>query len=267
MLRALYLPIQPSISAAQTAVQYRELWPDAPLQNYIYCYWQLKTSQVLTEPFLYRVVADGCIDLFFELNHPAENFVMGFCKNYAEFPLENQFNYVGVRFLPGQFPLLFRIHAAKLSNRSEGLQAVVPGAARFITSHFEANLNLESCKSLFDGYFIQHLAQQGVPTLDPRLQEALHLILQKSGVLSIEKDLNIGVSPRQLRRLFEQYIGDSAKTFSQVVRFQHILQAKPSLQSLKNNQLFLDHAYYDQAHFIKAFKNFYGLTPGQAFQP
>lgn len=267
MLRSLYLPIQPSISPAQTALQYRELWPDARLQNYIYCYWQLKTSQVLTEPFLYRVVADGCIDLFFDLNHSAENFVMGFCKNYTEFPLENQFNYVGVRFLPGQFPLLFRVHAADLSNRFEGMQAVVPELARFINSHFEAELNLENCKSLFDGYFIQQLAQQNAPAPDPRLQEALHLILQKSGVLSIEKDLNIGVSPRQLRRLFEQYIGDSAKTFSQVVRFQHILQAKPSLQSLKNNQLFLDHAYYDQAHFIKAFKNFYGLTPGQAFQP
>jgi len=144
MLRALYLPIQPSISPAQTAVQYRELWPDVHLQDYIYCYWQLKTSQVLAEPFLYRVVADGCIDLFFDLNHPSENFVMGFCKNYTEFPLENQFNYVGVRFLPGQFPLLFRAHAAELSNRFESLQAVAPGAAQFIANRFEAALDLEA---------------------------------------------------------------------------------------------------------------------------
>lgn len=266
MLRSLYLPIQPSINPAHTMVRYQELWPDTHLKDYIYCYWQLKTTQPLTKPFLYRVVADGCMDVFFDLNLPAENFVMGFCKNYTEFPLENQFNYLGIRFLPAQFPLLFRVHAAELSNRFESLQAVAPGLAQFIASRFDPDLSFDDCKQLLDDYFLQQLVQQNTLGFDPRLQEALVLILQKSGVLSIEKELNVGLSPRQLRRLFEQYIGDSAKTFSQVVRFQHVLQAKPLAQSPQVNQLFLDHAYYDQAHFIKAFKSFYGLTPGQAFQ-
>ena len=73
------------------------------------------------------------------------------------------------------------------------------------------------------------------------------------------------ISPRQLRRLFEYYIGDSTKTFSKVVRFQNILKAKPSTQSLRENKLFYDTGYFDQAHFIKDFKNFYGVTPGKVF--
>ena len=77
--------------------------------------------------------------------------------------------------------------------------------------------------------------------------------------------MNTGVSQRQLRRLFEFYIGDTAKTFAKVVRFQNILRAKPSSQSLRQNKLFFDVGYYDQAHFIKEFKNFYGVTPSKAF--
>jgi len=94
---------------------------------------------------------------------------------------------------------------------------------------------------------------------------AVTLIVQNYGVLNVEKDLDAGLSPRQLRRLFEYYVGDSAKTFCQVVRFQNILRAKPSQQSLRESKLFYDNGYYDQAHFIKEFRNFYGVTPGKAF--
>lgn len=42
--------------------------------------------------------------------------------------------------------------------------------------------------------------------------------------------------------------------------------AKPSMQSLKQNRLFFDAGYYDQSHFIKDFKDFYGITLGKAFE-
>ena len=100
---------------------------------------------------------------------------------------------------------------------------------------------------------------------DTRLYNAIEIILNNYGVIDIEKDLDTGISPRQLRRLFEYYIGDTAKTFSQVVRFQNILKAKPSSQSLRQNKMFYENGYYDQAHFIKEFKNFYGVTPSKAF--
>jgi transcriptional regulator GlxA family with amidase domain len=100
---------------------------------------------------------------------------------------------------------------------------------------------------------------------DSRLYNAIEKILQEFGVVNIEQDLDTGISQRQLRRLFEFYIGDTAKTFAKVVRFQNILRAKPSSQSLRQNKLFFDVGYYDQAHFIKEFKNFYGVTPSKAF--
>lgn len=263
-IRQLYTPIQPTVRQSAENVTYQEILPDAQLQSVIYCYWELKTHKVLSDPFMYRVVADGCIDIFFELNNPGDNFVMGFCKKFTEFPLENYFHYVGVRFLPTMFPQLFGINASELSNRFESLDQVVPTASTFIAANFHSRLTIEKIKAIFDEYFLSVMAGTSFND-DPRLYKSIEIILRKFGMVDIEKDLDTGISQRQLRRLFEFYIGDTSKTFAKVVRFQNILRSKPSLQSLRQNKLFFDAGYYDQAHFIKEFKNFYGVTPGKAF--
>jgi hypothetical protein len=263
-IRGLYSPIQPTVRQSAEHVSYQELLPDPALHSFIYCYWSVKTNQPLSEPFQYRVVADGCIDIFFELTNPEENFVMGFCKKYTEFPLENSFHYVGVRFLPTMFPQIFRVDASNLSNRYEDLANVIPQTADFIATSFHEQLTLTEVKTRFNQYFSK-LISQVTFNHDDRFYNALGLILQNSGVLNIETDIDTGLSSRQLRRLFEYYVGDTPKTFSKVVRFQNILRAKPSQQSLRENKLFYDSGYYDQAHFIKEFKNFYGVTPSRAF--
>lgn len=263
-IRQLYKPIQPTVKQSADNVTYSEFLPDVKLQDFIYCYWQLKTSTPLSDPFIYRVVADGCIDIFFELNNPKDNFVMGFCKKFTEFKLDNSFNYIGIRFLPTMFPQLFRISASELSNRFEQLDNIVPRVSAFIVDNFHHQLTTEEIKYTFDSYFT-NLVETTTFDNDSRLYNAIEKILQEFGVVNIEKDLDTGISQRQLRRLFEFYIGDTAKTFAKVVRFQNILRARPSSQSLRQNKLFFDAGYYDQAHFIKEFRNFYGVTPGRAF--
>jgi len=263
-IRSLYKPVQPTVRQSADNVIYTEFLPDIKLQPFLYCYWQLKTTQELSEQFNYRVVADGCIDIYFELNNPQENYVMGFCKKFTEFPLDHTFNYVGLRFLPTMFPQFFRINAMELSNRYEHLQLVVPYLSNFISNSFNEKQKPEEIKVLLDNYFLELIKKIEFDN-DNRLYNAIDIILQNFGVLDVEKDLNTGVSQRQLRRIFEFYVGDTAKTFSKVIRFQNILRAKPSKQSLRENKLFFDAGYYDQSHFIKEFKNFYGVTPSKAF--
>lgn len=263
-IRQFYKPVQPTVGQSSANVSYTEFLPGIQLQGMIYCYWQLKTSQPLTEQFNYRVVADGCIDIFFELNNPADSYVMGFCKKFTEFPLENSFNYVGIRFFPTMFPQLFRINAKELSNRFEHLDNVVPAVSGFIRNYLHHSQTQDEIRDLFDNYF-SGVLKNGSFDRDDRLYDALQLILKKQGMIDIGSDLQTGISSRQLRRLFDFYVGDTPKTFSQVVRFQNILRAKPSSQSLRQNKLFFDAGYYDQAHFIKEFKNFYGVTPSKAF--
>lgn len=263
-IRALFTPMQPTVRQTGAEVLYHEFLPSLNLQPYIYCYWELKTKHQLVAPFSYKVVADGCFDIFFELDNPQESFVMGFCKQYTSFDLENNFHYIGIRFLPTMFPQLFQISATELSNKSEPLINIIPAVAEFIEMRFNRSQNIQEIKLLLDDFFTLQVNNKPL-NIDARLYNAIDIILKNFGVLNIEKDIDTGISARQLRRLFEFYIGDTPKTFSKVVRFQNILKAKPSSQSLKKNKLFFENGYYDQAHFIKDFKNFYGVTPAKAF--
>lgn len=263
-LRQHYRPVQPTVTAMDGPVVYTELLPDHRLRDIIYCYWQLQTTQPLARSFHYKVVADGCMDIFFEPGQPGESFVMGFCKQYTDFPLGHSFNYVGIRFLPAMFPQLFGIPADVLSNRFESLDQVLPDVAAWINAGFTTLSAMPEIKARLDGYFLQR-AMGARFQQDVRVYEAILRILEQKGNLPVETGLDTGLSPRQLRRLFAYYIGDSPKTFGKVVRFQHLLHAQPTAQSLRAEKLFFDAGYYDQAHFIKDFKHLYGITPAKAF--
>lgn len=264
-IKKLYRPVQPTILPSYKMVSYREILPDPILRNVIYCYWQLKTLEPLAHQFNYRVVADGCIDIFFNNQNGSESFIMGFCKKYTEFPLENAFDYVGIRFFPSMVPQLFGVNAQELSNKAENLQLVLPKIAKYLAENMQPNMQLKSLAPRLNRIMLEVFSASEFD-MDYRLYKALYLILKNWGVIETESDLDIGISPRQLRRIFNHYIGTTPKTFNKVVRFQNILNAKPSLQNLTQNKLFYDVGFYDQSHFIKDFKNFYGVTPTRAFR-
>ena len=263
-IRKLYTPIQPEVKGDQGGVAYQEMWPHVSLQPYIYCYWQLKTTQNLGAPFVYRVVSDGCVDVYFDANQPKDSFVMGLYNRYTAFTLAESFNYIGIRFLPTMFSQLFKVDAATLSEGYVSLADIMPKMAHFLSIHFDPEVSPQRTKDLLDTYFLK-LMESVAFDADPRLYGAIAKILNHNGVVNLTKGLDTGLSPRQLRRLFNFYIGSSAKSFCQIVRFQNILRVNPSPESLRENKLFFDVGYYDQAHFIKAFKKFYGITPNQAF--
>jgi len=172
-------------------------------------------------------------------------------------------HYMGIRFLPTMFTQFFQLDASELSDTCEKLQDVAPEAAEFLSALSEKNSGMQSLATMLDDYLMRRLSRIS-PGDDRRIYQAVRGILTCGGILNIERDLDVGVSPRQLRRLFEYYIGDTPKVFAQVVQFQHLLHAAPSLNTLIKNRQFLDAGYYDQAHFIKTFKKLYGTTPSKA---
>lgn len=259
-----YRPIQPTVTSRGTDVIYVEYAPATPLTPFIHCIWELKTLSQLKSPFVYRVVADGCIDIFFEFTRPTESFVMGFSRSYTEFEIGNSFHFVGIRFLPSMFPQLFSVDASTLSDTYVFFNDISPSLASHLISICSESNQFEKVKKRLEDHLIELKSSVNIEK-DPRLYDAIIAILQSQGLINISKDIDTGISLRQLRRLFSFYIGDSPKTFSKVVRFQNILSAKPSTESLRRNKLFYDVGYYDQAHFIKDFKNFYGVTPSHAF--
>jgi hypothetical protein len=259
-IRQYYQPLQPTAGANGSPVDYQEILPAKSLQDFIYCYWFLKNDAHFTIPYQYRVVADGCVDLFFDVNNPADSQLMGFCKKYTEFPLSGRFHYVGVRFFPAVFPRLFHINAAEISNRIEQLQFAIPDLANFITARIAPGKSMDDLAKILDAYFLRLIAKIDFEW-DGRFYRALQTILARQGHLHLEKELNTGLSSRQLRRLFHFYIGDSGKVFSKVIQFQKLIACANAPKEILKQRAYYDLGYYDQPHFIKDFKRFYGVSP------
>lgn len=261
--RKVYSPVQPGAGPLNMNVKYSESLPHPALSKYVYCYWRLNSTKKFSLPFAYRVIPDGCIDIFFNANNFTDARIMGFSTSYTMFELEGCFDYVGVRFMPASFPAMFGVDASTLAERDEDLFAVVPSFARDISKQLQEASDYEHIKSVLDNTFLKRVGAVSISE-DKRLYNAIDIVLRNHGNVNIKSEIDTGISPRQLRRLFQFYIGDTPKVFSKIVRFQHFFQLLSSQNGHAYNKLFLDAGYYDQPHFTREFKMYFGLTPGEA---
>lgn len=195
-MKNFYKPSQPLWSNSGGNFTYREITPNENLQDLICCYWELKGDQESGSQCSYRVVADGCIDLFFPLENTNENYVMGFCDAFSEFHMPTKYRYLGVRFVPGSFPSVFNINAQELTGRSEPLIDVVKSLSQFIANCFDPADTLATAKGKFDTYFF-NVVRSSTLVYDHRFQKALQFIIGNFANIKIEKDIDVGLSSRQ----------------------------------------------------------------------
>lgn len=86
------------------------------------------------------------------------------------------------------------------------------------------------------------------------------IIAQNGNIRMKELSHDFFYSEKQIRRLFQTYVGTSPKTFCRITRMNH------AVNMIKNNQLYLTDTaiscgYFDQPHFIHDFKLICGVTP------
>lgn len=79
------------------------------------------------------------------------------------------------------------------------------------------------------------------------------------GVTEFSKRNNIGM--RKLERLFNKYVGISAKTYHMLDRFQDSLNQLLYSDYSKLSDIAYGNEYFDQMHFIRDFKRFTGSSP------
>jgi AraC-like DNA-binding protein len=100
---------------------------------------------------------------------------------------------------------------------------------------------------------------------DEPIAVAVELIKQGAGNIKITllaKKLKI--SQCQFEKRFRKIVGASPKKFSSIVRLRKMINADPKDDNL--TQLGLKAGFSDQAHFIRAFKLYTGVTPKQYFK-
>jgi len=89
--------------------------------------------------------------------------------------------------------------------------------------------------------------------------------IQKSrGLIRIaELSRQVGMSETNLGVQFREKVGFSAKAFSRIVRFNNINSFITENNAVNWQELVYKFDFFDQNHFIKEFKRFYGCTPSQ----
>lgn len=259
ILRGLYRPIQPTANEG-TPLGYREILPTDALRPFIHCYWVLRSPGILETPWIYRIVSDGCIDLLINCTTFEPMILAGTADSASTVSFDRQIEYFGIRFLPGCFSYFFKLPLKEVVNHMLPCQDVWGNRLNDLESRlFEAS-SFQSKIEVAENFLVQQLVQQN-QSPDLRLLGTLSEIYKNQGQFSIEKASGLGVSPRQLRRLFDKHLGVSPKTFARIVRFQSILHSMVGTSKKEWGQLCYDFGYYDQPHFIHEFESFSGVSP------
>lgn len=95
---------------------------------------------------------------------------------------------------------------------------------------------------------------------DKLIIEAVKLIYQSNGTIRI-KELNekLFISQSAFEKRFRKVVGTTAKKFASIVRFNTVLDNLHETKTLI--EICYENNFFDQAHFIKDFKQFTGDTP------
>jgi AraC-like DNA-binding protein len=100
---------------------------------------------------------------------------------------------------------------------------------------------------------------------DPIYDFCINRISYTKGLISVKQlEKETCYSSRWLHRKFSEHLGTGPKNLAEIIRFKQFYEVYLSgfkSESLKDQTYHFYHYYYDQSHFLRAFKRFTGSTP------
>jgi AraC-like DNA-binding protein len=170
--------------------------------------------------------------------------------------------FLGVRFLPGE-AFAFMDLPALCATDTDVLPADAGlGDLSSLTAALGCAPSFEWV-GLLDRFLLARLSRARPP--EHRLRRAVALIVASRGSIKVSGVAQeVGVSERQLERIFQERVGLSPKMFARVVRVQGVvagLDAIPHAPSISWATLAASLRYADQAHLVREVKSLTGVTP------
>lgn len=171
--------------------------------------------------------------------------------------------FVQVVFKPYGAFKLFRIPQCHLSNQGTDMRLLFPETAH-LTEQLRAVAQTPfKAIELLESWLLKRLLLTE-KTEVKRIAYACEQIQKSSGMIRIEElSRRIGMSTTTLGDQFREKVGFSPKTFSRIVRFNHINDFISSQRHTDWQELAYTYGFFDQNHFIKEFKRFFGCTPSE----
>lgn len=224
---------------------YRNALPDKSLEDIIQCFWSVQNPTNTDQA--YSILPDGYFDVMFYSLHdqPYKVSLSGlWTKEMPVIVPANSFS-IGISFKLLAVDYLFAQPIASLTDSEEPLP--------------DSIWNISLTDFDFD-HFVQHALKQISAAvnkdIDPRKQQLFSILYASHGNASAESiSQTIHWSNRQISRYFKHRFGISLKAYSNILRY------RASFDQLKEQQLYPDEGYADQAHFIRDVKKYSGVTP------
>lgn len=250
--------------------------PSVFLNEFVQCYWDLQ-GNINSTPKKNTIVPDGTMKLIFHygdtyLNHREDGrkvilprcFLIGqLTKPYIVEPLGVTGSFV-VRFHPDGFLPFSTLPIKEMENTAVPLDKLFGEEGLELG---ERILNAISCAEriiLIEEFLIKRLRHYSA--LDLLVKSTIETIRTKNGNFGIgEFSRKMSIDRRQLARKFASNVGLSPKQLSKTIRIQAALKSLLSEDVTSFTDLAYQNDYFDQAHFIKEFKEFTGLTPKEFY--
>lgn len=254
-------------------MEYQTFEPHPDLQSFVKCYWTLKVPfQEGTQR--QRIIPDGCLEMIFILaddvkRYTSENefiiqpreMVLGQITEPFFVEPTGTVNSFAVRFYPYGFANFVKTPINKLANKETPL-ALLFGEERSrelsqrIKQGRDSGERIETVEAFLLGLL------RDSATIDNIVKQTIDTMLSGKGSTPINTILRDDLSKRrQLERKFVTQIGISPKQLGKVIRLQAALKMLLNRESENLTRVAYESEYYDQAHFIKDFKEFTGVTP------
>lgn len=125
--------------------------------------------------------------------------------------------------------------------------------------------DVEARIAVAEDFLFRKLSDQ--VSIDHVVKTTIDTMFSTGGTISVREMLKHEPSKRrQLERKFVAQVGMSPKQLSKVIRLQSVLSMMLNQGAGSLSRIAYDADYYDQAHFIRDFKEFTGMTPGEFFR-
>jgi len=254
-------------------MNYQTFEPHPDLKSLISCYWTLEVPST-EDAQRQRIIPDGTIEMVFILGDDIkrytsnDNFIiqprsMVLGQTIDPFYIEptGYVNTFAIRFYPYGFANFVTVPIRTLANKETPINTLFEEKlAKKLEQDIIHATDTKQRIEIIESFFLNKLSDQ--VRVDCIVRSTVETLLATKGCTSISDILKDDLSKRrQLERMFVKQIGASPKQLGKLIRLQSALKMLLNEEGESLTNIAYQHDYYDQAHFIKDFKAFTGVTP------
>lgn len=257
-------------------MNYQTFEPSNDLTTLIKCYWTLE-SETEETPEKQTIIPDGCMEMIFHYRdlyrQYTENgnsliqpkcFVIGQLTRPLEIEPTGKTGIFSVRFHPNGFLPFTTIPIKEMENTAVSLEKLFGQNGQEIEQQILTASSTAERIKLIEVFLLNRLTDN--ETIDRIVKSTVETILTANGQLTIDElSKQTNINRRQLERKFSSAIGLSPKQLSKTIRLQATLKMLLNKKFTSLTALAYENEYYDQAHFIKDFKELSGFTPKEFY--